>query len=247
MRDQPLFSLSLFIVVGVAIALATFNGSVRKNPNRLRQVAQQENNANSMPVVDYEATEHIIPGDTKRQSKNKHYDDASFVLKGPTEGGTATRFDDWELGLAPLPAQQSDVVVLGTITDARAYLSADKTGVYSEFALKVETVLKDDGSQAGSEDTVVVTRPGGRVRYRSGKTMEYTISGQRMPDVGKRYVLFLRQEEHDYSLVTGYELRAGRVYPLDAVKKFDNYRGADETEFLSQLRRSIAETAKAKR
>lgn len=36
-----------------------------------------------------------------------------------------------------LPAIESDAVVIGEVTDAHAYLSNDRTSVYSEFELRI--------------------------------------------------------------------------------------------------------------
>ncbi len=52
-----------------------------------------------------------------------------------------------------------------------------------------------------------------------------------MPQVGLRYVLFLTNDQ----ILTGYELREGKVYPLDDLPNLHTYENADETTFLTQL------------
>ena len=59
-----------------------------------------------------------------------------------------------------------------------------------------------------------------------------------MPQVGLRYVLFLTsaQSQSDFQILTGYELREGKVYALDDLPNLRTYENADETTFLNQLR-----------
>jgi len=59
-----------------------------------------------------------------------------------------------------------------------------------------------------------------------------------MPQVGLRYVLFLTngQGEKDLTILTGYELREGKVFPLDDLPNLRVYENADETTFLNELR-----------
>jgi len=65
-----------------------------------------------------------------------------------------------------------------------------------------------------------------------------------VPGVGCKYVLFLSGEQSaGFTIVTGYELREGRVSPLDNVGSghpFTKYDGADEQSFLAELRTAIA-------
>ena len=141
-----------------------------------------------------------------------------------------------------LPAAQSDVVVIGQILDAQAYTSGDKNGVYSEFTLQVNEILKKDGEWVATPDAVItVERQGGRVRYPSGRTEWYRISLQEMPLVNHRYVLFLKRIDSDsFSILTGYELREGRVYGLDSASQFRALGGTEETPFLTSVREAIA-------
>jgi hypothetical protein len=44
-----------------------------------------------------------------------------------------------------LPTHISNAVVIGEVTDAKAYLSEDRTSVYSEFTIRVGEVLKKAG------------------------------------------------------------------------------------------------------
>jgi hypothetical protein len=144
-----------------------------------------------------------------------------------------------------LPAGQSDAVVLGEVKEAKAFLANDKTGIYSEFTIKIEEVLKDDVFvPLASSDSVVVQREGGRVKLSSGKIQRFKVAEQNMPRVGRRYVLFLKHYDQspDFFILTGYELRAGQVHPLDgefAKLQFAQYEGFSETDFIKAAREAI--------
>ena len=150
-----------------------------------------------------------------------------------------------------LPIAQSDAVVLGEVTDAQAYLSDDRSGIYSEFTIRIDELLKNDSqSSLAAGNMAVAERPGGKVRFPSGKVQRYGIDKQGMPRVGGRYVLFLKSNGagQDFSIVTGYELLNGTVFPLDSVRSgngnsalpFDTYKGANEINFLASLRDAVA-------
>ena len=83
-------------------------------------------------------------------------------------------------------------------------------------------------------------REGGRVSYPSGKVVTYNIEGQDMPRVNKRYVLFLKREEENLSIVTGYELQGEKVRPLDGPQKFKKYDGTSADALLNKIRRALA-------
>jgi hypothetical protein len=156
-----------------------------------------------------------------------------------------------------IPVQEADAVVIGTITDARAYLSNDKTNVYSEFTTCLEEVpLNDESASLFAGKVITTNRKGGTVKFPSGKTLVRGALGRTMPRVGNRYLLFLRKtgDGETYSIITGYELLNGKVVPLDGLSKetpqlsqYAAFENADETTFLNQVRWAISkEGGKAK-
>lgn len=214
-----------------------------------------------LPVVSYDAQDPELSDPNKRAgrlTKSKAYNDKRGVKPVLSEIETGVLNNEWEWGLASvLPSAQSAAVFVGEVTDARGYLSEDKTNVYSEFTVRVEEVLKNDGAEPISAGASVVTeRTGGRVRFSSGRVASIYVSGQSMPRVGHRYVFFLGFNPYEANtksltgprgdmrrhILTAYELRAGRVFPLDHAggKNFQDHKGKDETAFLDELRRSIA-------
>lgn len=200
------------------------------------------------PAADFDAPEPDDPAEReKRRLKgnkyNSRYGERLDELGGVDGRGHTT---DWEVGLPALPVARSRAVVIGRVTGARAFLSTDRTALYSEFTVSVEEVLKDDASAPLVSDGVVVAeRAGGQVRLPSGRVFLEHVSGQGMPQVGRRYVLFLAREddEANVSVITGYELRDGRVELLDDVnhiRRIARYKGAEQAAFLEDLKSAIA-------
>ena len=152
----------------------------------------------------------------------------------------------------PLPTHISDAVVIGNVTDANAYLSEDKTAVYSEFTVQVWDVLKNSEASPLAVGTgVTVLRPGGGVRFPSGKVRKFLVAGRVLPRTGGRYTFFLKYDDlaQAYYIVTAYELLNGKVFPLDGIPQYgtaahpfasySKYANADEAAFLIDVREAI--------
>jgi hypothetical protein len=196
-----------------------------------------------VPSTDYDAPEPTnIEEKAKRSKRNKHYDRGNWVMKNPSDEGTATVIDSHAFFALPaLPAAQSDVILTADVLKSEAHLSDDKTGVYSEFQVQVNEVLKAIGFTLPQTNLITLSRPGGKVRYRSGHVERYEISNQNMPAVGKRYLFFLKTtpDSEDCEIVTAYEIDSERVEPLDG-GQFDTFRGKDVASFVQMVRDAIA-------
>lgn len=241
-------------VITVANLAATLYGQGQQNAGRdkvkndAERLARKKELESRFPITDYEAPEPSDPGHrVKRRARGGRHDKSTLGVKGglkarPDSGTESVLTNDWETSVPRIPAAQSDVVLVGAVKDANAYTSTDKNGVYSEFTLHVEDVLKKDTAQPLSPgESVTAERPGGRVRFPSGRVEWYRIALQSMPLVNHRYVLFLKRLDKDsFSIITGYELRDGRVYPLDhEATQFGFYAGTEEASFLEHVRAAI--------
>ena len=157
---------------------------------------------------------------------------------------------DWYLYVPALPVGESDAVIVGEVGGSEAHLSVDKTGVYSEFSIKVDEVLKNHQERSLKVgDFTIGEREGGVVRFQDGRLFIYRVYHQGMPRTGRKYLFFLRRnnEGQAYVIVTAYELRGGQVTPLDESKAFSSFQGADDQAFLNKVRDEIARTQKPRR
>jgi hypothetical protein len=215
-------------------------------PNRAQQVptVQQSSSGQfhrriidieNFPIVEFSSS---IPDDPKRQARGKHYDRSDWSVDPRSNGDTTIRFDSVDSHLKALPKTLAIAIIKGTVMDARAFLSNDKTGVYSSFAISVEDIIKNSGDTVSGR-MIEAERDGGRVKYPSGRIHSYIVSEQSMPKLGASYILFLKSTTEDcvFEIITGYEIREESVYPLDELAKTRDYDGKSLTDFLSELKR----------
>lgn len=250
---------SKFLVGAVVLtASLLFAATFYQTKNAFSASRSQENHSRDLPTLDYE-NEVTKPKSKERKEKGNHF-------KGGANPDTKKPIDElpegveplpitgaWWRGLSALPTEQSDVVVLGVVTSRDAYLTEDRTGIYSEFKVLVSEVFKDPAKTIISGTPISVNRTGGAVRFKSGKIQKYQIAHQGMPDVAAQYVLFLRKtSDSDLLILTGFKLVDGHVTPLDGnesndprlVLPFAKYAGTDEAEFLKAVRNAAASSAK---
>ena len=242
--DKKTLLLLLFALAVVTMTAMAALRSRNQQPAAHHQQQKAEADDSHWPIADYDAPEPDDPKKReKRQRKNGRGAKSIGVFNTPPNGSSANLVNDWEVGLPLLPAERSNVVVTGEVLDAEAYLSADKISIFSEFTVRISEVFKRDNfSQVVPSNSIIIEREGGRVRYPNGRMVRYEVSGQEMPRVGRRYLFFLKrvEEEQPFHLITGYELRTGRVYPLDKFEKFKAFTNLDEAGFLRQVRDVIA-------
>ena len=125
----------------------------------------------------------------------------------------------WPRGLPLIPASESAVVVTGRAIRMQPHLSQDRSQIYTEISVEVEEVLKSnkkDSLRVGG--TVIVDRPGGALKLKSGEIIrdDIVIEGLGKTRVGGRYLLFTERihKGQDLRLIKGYELRDAKVFRL---------------------------------
>jgi hypothetical protein len=238
----------LFIICSLFLfsALRTQSQDAKKQPidkAKIRKV-----NPLDFPATDYAVTAQADPKErAKRDAKGKKYNRSETAIDPHLV--TVSDIYYWDAGMPSLPVDQSDAVIIGEVTAAEAHLSSDKTGIYSEFTIQIGQILKNDlQTPLAFPGSVVAERTGGRVRFPSGQVSLMYVSNLGMPQVGKRYVLFLThnfpyqvRRDEDYRILTGYELLDGCVVPLDSsgVVNFDAHRGHQERIFVGELQAAI--------
>ncbi|HEX8502549.1 MAG TPA: hypothetical protein VF659_18345 [Pyrinomonadaceae bacterium] len=263
---------SLTLLAGLALAAAVgpaatnLRGDVRQEKNNpARSRALEKAREDFYTVTDYDAPEPADPKERARQRVRRNRNKIILSnLKDDPRRFMITERDESSFGLpsshAPdepaIPAVKSDAVVVGSVADAQAYLTGDKTDIFSEFRVRLDDVIKSSTGALAAGDLIITTRGGGGVRFPSGKVIRYGHHGKPLPRVGRRYVLFLRHNNDgsdDYSIVTAYELRDGHVFPLDGVAlngevlmqyaAYQKFKEADEAAFLGEVRRAVALSA----
>lgn len=233
---------SIKTLLGLSIVLTIYVIAMGLHkPITVIQSGNKEVDANQFPIADRATSEPSTPVErTKKNNKEKKYGKYKDTI-GPGVTVASIHYH-WPPGFPTLPVEQSDAVVIGEVTDAKAHVTNDESTVYSEFNVQIVKVLKDDNRMPLSPGgAIVAERPGGRVRYPSGHISQFSLTGWGMPRPTRQYVLFLTKNNDDqsYHIVTGYELRNGHIFPLDRTTSsetdFDSYINMDEAAFFKQL------------
>lgn len=171
------------------------------------------------PVTDYSAA---LPksGDDVRFRRGERYNIPYSSLPELGESSEAAIWDlpETHFQKNPMPFDASNVVVVGKVMAGQSYLSNDRRSIYSEFKLKLQDIIKNSNDTYLSVgNSIDIERRGGAVRLPSGKVLVRAALAESMPQIGKRYLLFLKYDRDvdDYSMLTGYQFEGTEVYGLD--------------------------------
>ena len=247
-RKNVLLEIILLIVIASFVSLSIRN-SAGSQVKGQRTVKEPE--SYNGPVVDYDVSPKISPlADQKEQAlneaKSNRYNHRAPEPLGDFASVTFEIITHWNVGLGPLPVNESDIVVLGRVVDAQAYLSTDRAGVYSEFTIKTERVFKNSGLPVG--DSLVLEREGGVIRFSSGRLLPYKIYGQQLPRAERYYVFFLKHnpQGYDYHIITAYEIFQNRTLPLDKPEQFQVFKDMEAEQFFRTLQDAVVDSSRQK-
>jgi len=182
--------------------------------------------------------------------------DSDNSAKGLAKKEKRQRFDAWQMvpqkaepwaaervvsaqgytDFPALPVDQSEIILIATVTSSEAHVSGNKKAVFSEFNIVVESVLKTTHDiKEGS--LLTVNRIGGYVKYPNGQEILIRVNGVNMPQVGTRYLLFLSAKRNpDFIILTGYELGSQGVMALDFAEQYFSLEGISEAEIQKRVR-----------
>jgi hypothetical protein len=243
MKGHLLLWLSAAVVfTGSLVAVFPGNGQVTDRP----QYSRPEIDFKQFPIVDLGSpSPPDDPAKVIRARKSKKYNNKNVAEISEASDGTFV-VNETLSNLSALPVNKSSVVLVGEIIDAKAYLSEDKTAVYSEFEVRIQSVFKNNTKQVlNAGESIAVERFGGRVRLPSGKLFVAAVDNQDMPRVGNKYLLFLtndfigaKHSDEDFNILMGYELKGGKVFPLDRTSSnhpIARYSEKNESTLLTDL------------
>lgn len=172
--------------------------------------------------------------------------DPANAAQEPSED-YVVRIIDYAAPLDPFPVAPAAAIVIGTVLRGKAFVSSDRTYVYSDYQVRVDRVLKQDRSASlAVGEQVVVSRGGGTIHFLSGHVRNYINQEEGFPAIGSQYLFFLGKPnfpEHEYEQIIGslYQLDGSEVHPLDdeQIGAFDNM---SQTVFLSRVEQAIAKS-----
>lgn len=222
-----------------------------------KNVSKSKYDFSSLPIVDLQ-NDKLQPNEArlKRSSKfdikEQAVDVEAFVIKEDSRS-LIFAYPNSHAPIEPaFPVSNSDIIVLGQVLSAQAYLSNDKTNIYSEFEVLIDKTLKGE-NQTPAGNKVIVERAGGRIRFPSGNIITRpNILGRNLPNVGGKYIFFLKSNsdnDDSFSIITGYSLNSAKVMPLDftpdgeekfkSFSEYENYKNSDQNKFWVDLNNAI--------
>ena len=256
MSNNQKMRILVFVIVVFAITFSfiSLRSQGQDDPNRTNQNKRDISEGkkqwleyeSQFPISDYDAPEpENLEEREKRKKKNNRYDSSPLVVsKNPHPNTSETSMIDG-IDLPPaMPTLESRIIVVGEILTAQAHLSNNKRGIYSEFTIRVEEVLKNnDSDKLIQGSSITADRPGGSVRYSNGQKVVYSVHEIGLPRIGRRYVLFLTKPDQssNYYILTGYEQKEGKVVQIDNGLRFMKFKGMNETDFIKTIREALAQ------
>jgi hypothetical protein len=138
----------------------------------------------------------------------------------------------------------STAIVIGTVTTAKAFVSEDRTFVYSDYQIHICEVLKPDPNRAiPIDDQITAWATGGSIHFPSGHIEHFIISGRGFPEIGSQHLFFLWRADSKvdaYAISTAFAIKDGVVHPLDDRQDAAQFEGMPATDFLNLLRAAIS-------
>jgi len=243
---------ALFVLLTIAVSFGTTSSYSQKETPKETPKEQNKSplgDLSKYPIAEYDAPESTDVAEREaRKIKNKRYDKKPMVLMNPASDDILVMGSHPEVRPPAIPFSASTLVVTGEIINSQASLSNDKEAVYSEYSVKLQTILKPDkNKELTTGESITVDRTGGLVQYPNGQKILYLIQAYNLPEVNARYVFFLTRNDDtnpNYNILTAYQLKNGSVTALDSEPGFRKFNGMKETEFINLVLKQEQETAK---
>lgn len=147
-----------------------------------------EHQRDAYPTVAFSGSEQAP--DTTRSVRNRRFEHTANPAPLTDIGSdhVSMIMHDPYLRLPAVPKGDSDVVVRGTIADARAFLSDHRSTAYSEFTVQPTEYFKGEAAVPDSDKFgLPVVRQGANVQFRSGTFAFVRVAHQAAPKVGSTF------------------------------------------------------------
>ena len=245
-------------IITVLVSVSIFASGALSQSSPQAKDPRKASAFSGLPIVgEFQVASQAEPDRVRRQERERRYSTSKVPMHvedpGQFVGGqkehTASLYIDYAIIGTPIdptgiPVSTSNAIVIGTVIRGKCFVTEDHKFVYTDYSVKIDQVLKQDpAANLIIGDVVVAARDGGAIHFPSGHVTNFLIAGRGLPEVGSQYVLFLWRPvaslpEYEIIFDSGYQLKNGRVYPLDDVNS--QYVGVDATVFLDQVRNAIA-------
>lgn len=237
---------SLVVLITAAVSLGAFKSYGLEDSLQLQKSTPPPEIKDTRDLSKYGSVKYDAPQIEntqeweRRRQISQRYDNQGWVVKSvhPVTGGIGKITEDSPPPLFPI--DESALVIVGEVEMINAFLSNDKGGVYTEFTIQVEEVLKNDGKK--NPKKVTADREGGVVVYPNGQRVMYQSSERGLPLLGSKYLFFLTKDElsPNYEILTSYDINSSNVRQMEIGRPFDEFKNAGKTAFIEAVRNKIA-------
>jgi hypothetical protein len=250
------------LFIGSLVALAGRSQDNKQNPRKVDDSSLAKKiDDEATPIVDLQnpdTSDRVDKND--RRIKNARHDNWGFDKTRPIPNVNGVVGEpERRSGFSDIPVATSDLIVEAVVSESHAFLSNDKTGIYSEFTLLVSKPAKwTTGLGVNLNDRIVGERFGGKIKYPSGQITRWRTAEEGIPIIGKRYLFFLAKVDQDtYNILTAYEIQGDTVSPLDGSRLepggrqgasiFDKHNGENLDSFMAEVDMAINNTTQGSR
>lgn len=247
-RKRSLFAVFLtFVLVSMTVVTIIVSQTRMDKPETDSEKIKKIRATYPITLYSTEMTPNI-----SRKTISQKYDSVSVLSPNPIANTTVTTVFDWEQGLPAIPVNQSQIIVMGTIVEAKAFLSNNKNSVYSEFTIEIDKIFKNEHGPSVKGSHITAERFGGIVRFQNELEAWSFVEGQGMPIVSHRYLFFLTEyfpmlgrQKGDLHILTAYGFEKGVVVPLDSPSGGTHpiakaFKGKPEAYLLDELNRRLS-------
>ena len=215
MQPYSLRPITMSVILVAAMSFTASGAQPRQSQAPHDSPAGARGKVESTADVFDHASEPGSPADeAARLGKAKRYNEGKVDLTtlGPGEILIDQRWPRIEV----MPVSDSANVVVGSVLGLQAYLSSDRSRIYTEITVRIEEVLKSE--MRDLTGTVILDKLGGALRMEDGRIVRDPIHICYLGNVrcGARYVFFAKRTHGglDQEMQKAYELRGGKVYEL---------------------------------
>jgi len=254
--------ISAALFIGSLVALAGRSQDKKQNPRKVddSSLAKQIDDE-ATPIVDLQNpdTSDRVDKNTRRIKNARHDNWGTDKARPIPNVNGVVGEPERRAGFSDIPVATSDLIVEAVVSESHAFLSNDKTGIYSEFTLLISKPAKlTKGLGVNLNDRIVGERFGGKIKYPSGQITRWRTAEEGIPIIGKRYVFFLAKADQDtYKILTAYEIQGDTVSPLDGSRTepggrqgasiFDKHSGENLDSFMAEVDMAINNTTQGSR
>ncbi len=147
---------------------------------------------NDISEVDKTGQKDAVRQERSAAFNDKRSDAPKLDSLEPKNGLTHQSAPPYFTRIPAIPVQESDAVIVATVTAVQPYFSSDHTHLYTEFSLSVDEQIKDIPERAKAGETIPIVIRGGKMRLADGRVIEEQAAFTNFSiAVGSRYLLFL--------------------------------------------------------